>query len=530
MLDLLLKNGTVCDGTATSPFVGDVAVHEGKIVEVAPNIDAESAETLDVSGLIVAPGFIDMHSHSDSWFRVDGRCEAKLYQGVTTEIVGQCGGSPFPRSVSQMTRIRQAREAGELSAYESYQAGSFEKLLKLRGDGPMSTNLVQMVGHNAIRRGVVGLAKRPAWEDEIKISKFLLEENLQQGCWGLTLGLGYLPGMFADRRELEALAKTCYVWDVLLAVHMRDEGEKVFEALDEMLDIARATGVRLEISHLKLGAKSVWGRAEELYDKILQARQEGLAVTADMYPYDACSTGLSSRLPSWVMAGGTERAVERLSGGETREQILEYFRERYPDRADGDRLYIAGTGGRCPDIDCKTVGQLSEEWGLPVPEAMVETLIRTRCEDDAIIFNMDTRDIEYLLRQPDMVIGSDASCRPFDPSKSSDKPHPRTYGAFPRFLRLCREKGYSTLEEAVHRITQKSAENIGLPDRGVLRAGYAADITVFDWNTITDTATYDDPFQKPVGIPHVIMNGRFAIRDGVQTDLRLGDYIRKAVY
>jgi N-acyl-D-aspartate/D-glutamate deacylase len=223
MLDLLLKNGMICDGTAASPFVGDVAIHGGKILEIAPSITAESAETMDVSGLVVAPAFIDMHSHSDAWFRVDSRCEAKLYQGVATEIVGQCGSSCFPRSVSQMSDIRRARDAGKLSRYASYQAASFEKLRRLRTeDDRMSTNLVQMVGHNAIRRGVVGLVRRPAWEDEIKLSRYLLEENLRQGCWGLTLGLGYLPGMFAEAHELKALAKTCYVYDVLLAVHMRD--------------------------------------------------------------------------------------------------------------------------------------------------------------------------------------------------------------------------------------------------------------------------------------------------------------------
>ena len=528
MLDLLLKNGMICDGTAASPFVGDVAIHGGKILEIAPSITAESAETVDVSGLVVAPAFIDMHSHSDAWFRVDSRCEAKLYQGVATEIVGQCGSSCFPRSVSQMSDIRRARDAGKLSRYASYQAASFEKLRRLRTeDDRMSTNLVQMVGHNAIRRGVVGLVRRPAWEDEIKLSRYLLEENLRQGCWGLTLGLGYLPGMFAEAHELKALAKTCYVYDVLLAVHMRDEGERVFEALDEMLDVARDTGVRLEISHLKLGAKSVWGRAEELYGRILRARDEGLSVTADMYPYDACSTGLSSRLPEWVLAGGTEQAVRRLSGGETRDQILALFREKYPAREDGDRFYVVGTGGRCPDIDGKTVGQLSEEWGMPVPEAMIETLIRTGCEDDCIIFNMDPRDVEYLLRQPDIAIGSDASCRPFDPAKSDGKPHPRTFGTFPRFLRLCREKKLCSMEQAIHRITQLPAQNIGLTDRGVLKPDMAADVTVFDWNAVSDTATYDDPFQKPLGIRHVIMNGQFALRDGVQTDARLGDYLIK---
>ncbi len=530
MHDLLLKNGLICDGTGTSPFVGDVSVRDGKIQEIAPHIDGESRETLDVTGLAVSPAFIDIHSHSDSWFRADGRCEAKLYQGVGTEVVGQCGSSPFPRNVSQMSKIRAASERGELSRMESYQAASFQKLReKVRQPGDvMSTNLVQMVGHNAIRRGVVGLMDRPAWEDEIKLSRFLLEENLEQGAWGLTLGLGYLPGMFADKHELEELAKTCYIYGVPLAVHMRDEGERVFESLHEMLDIARKTGVQLQISHLKLGAKSVWGRAEELHSKILRAREEGIRINADMYPYNACSTGISSRLPTWVMNGGGEAAARLLSTpGPKRDEVLALFREKYPTLEDGERFYVVSSYGHCPEADGKTLGQLSQLWGLPVPETMLRYLIETQCDEDAIIFNVDEKDVLWLLAQEDMVIGSDASCRPFDPAASDGKPHPRTYGTFPRFLRLCRDNKLCPLETAIRRITARPAEIIGLKDRGLLKVGMVADITVFDPATIGDNGTYDVPWQKPTGVHHVILRGEVAIRDGVQTQARLGDYLLK---
>ena len=255
---------------------------------------------------------------------------------------------------------------------------------------------------------------------------------------------------------------------------------------------------------------------------------EGARITMDVYPYNACSTGLSSRLPAWALDGGAEKATKLLkTPGEKRDAVLQLFREKYPNREDGDRLYIVGTGGRCPEVDGKTVGQLSEEWGMPVPEALLETLIRTGCRDDSIIFNMDEEDVMWLLAQEDIVIGSDASCRPFDPAASDGKPHPRTYGTFPRFLRLCREKGLCPVEKAVRRITQLPAEIIGLTDRGALKPGMVADVTVFNYDTITDTATFDDPFQKPVGVEHVIMNGKFALRNGMQTEERLGDYLLK---
>ena len=528
MLDLLLKNGLICDGTGTSPFMGDVSIRDGKIVEVAPSINEEAAEVIDMKGLVVAPAFIDMHSHSDAWFVKDERCEAKLYQGVATEVVGQCGTSCFPRSVSQASRIRRAEEAGELTPMGAYQAGTFAKLLKKRGDRKMSTNLVQLIGHNAIRNGVVGPLARPAWEDEIKISQFLLTQSIEQGVWGMSLGLGYVPGLFADKAELAALMEICYIDDILVTVHMRNECENVFESLEEMIELAKLTRARVHIAHLKLGDKSVWGKAKQLYERIQQARAEGARITMDMYPYNACSTGLSSRMPDWALDGGGARAAKRLKNEpEFREKILAIFREKYPERADGDRLYVIGTGGKCPEIDGKTVGQLSEEWGMPVPEALIETLIRTGCRDNSIIFNMDEEDVLWLLAQEDIAIGSDASCRPFDPAASDGKPHPRTYGTFPRFFKLCREHNLCSLEKAVHRVTQLPAQIVDLPDRGVLKAGMIADITVFDKDTIADTATYDDPFQKPIGVHHVIMGGKFALRDGVQTEERAGDYILK---
>ena len=528
MLDLLLKNGLICDGSGTSPFVGDVSIRDGKIVEVAPSITEEAREVVDVSGLVVAPAFIDSHSHSDAWFMKDSRCEAKLYQGVATEIVGQCGSSCFPRNVSQVNRVKKAEAEGKLTPMQAYQAGTFAKLRKKRGDQPMSTNLVQLIGHNAIRNGVVGPLARPAWEDEIKISQFLLGQAIEQGVWGMSLGLGYVPGLFADKAELATLMEMCYIDDVIVTVHMRDECEQVFEALEEMIDLAKATKVRLHISHLKLGAKSVWGRAEQLYNRIQEARAEGARITMDVYPYNACSTGLSSRLPDWALDGGGARCAKRLEREpEFRERVLEYLRPRYPEKEDGDRLYIVGTDGKCPDIDGKTVGQLSVEWNLPVPETIVETLIRTGCADDAIITNMDEKDVLWLLGRNDLAIGSDASCRPFDPAASDGKPHPRTFGTFPRFLRLCREHDLCPVETAVHRITQLPASIVGLTDRGVLKPGMVADVTVFNKDTITDTATYDAPFQKPVGVEHVIMNGVFALKNGQQTEERLGDYLLK---
>jgi N-acyl-D-amino-acid deacylase len=410
---------------------------------------------------------------------------------------------------------------------EYYQSGNFEKLYKkAKTDGKkMSTNLVQLVGHNAIRHGVVGLGGRPCNEDENKLSAYLLDESLEQGAWGLSLGLEYMPGVFADFNELTELGKVCSKHGVVITSHMRNEGDKVFESVDEMVRLSRETGARVHIAHLKICSKKLWGQAEKLFETIENANRSGASVTADMYPYSAYSTGIMNTLPDWAKEGGGEKAAKRLtSPGEERDRLYAHLNQRFATKDDGDRIYIVSTNGRYTAADDKTIGELSVELGLSVPDTVAKILIETNCRSDCIYFNMHDDDVFYLLAK-DIAIGSDGSGRPYDPSKTRGKPHPRSYGTFPRFLRLRREKNLCPIETAIYRITKKPAGILGLKDRGLLKAGYIADTTVFDENSVSDTATFKDPFKKPIGIIHVVMNGRFAIKDGNQTEERLGAYI-----
>ena len=527
MYDLLLKGGLVCDGSGAKPWKGDVAVKDGKIAELAEHISAPAQTVLDVSGLVVSPAFIDLHSHSDGSYINDERCESKIYQGVATEVVGQCGDSLFPRSQEQMTRLREKGPDDKSEPSEYYQSASFEKLrTKAKAEGKkMSTNLVQLVGHNSIRHGVVGLGARASTSDENKLSAYLLEKNLDEGAWGLSLGLGYMPGIFSEINELVELGKVCQKYGVIITSHMRDEADHVHESVDEMLNIHRGSGARVHIVHLKISSEKLWGTADKLYDHINKAKESGIPVTADMYPYNASSTGITNVLPRWAMEGGPDETTKRLANpGQDRDRIYMHLCEKYPTKKEGDRVYIISTNGRYPAADDKTMGELSEEFGLSVPDTIVKTLIETSCRGSGIFFSMFEDDVFYLLTK-DISIGSDGSGRPYDPGKNHGKPHPRAYGTFPRFLRLRREKNLCSLETAIHRMTKKSADVVGLKDRGLLAPGYLADITVFNEAEVTDTATFKNPFQKPIGIKHVIMKGRFAIKDGIQTEERLGDYI-----
>jgi len=528
MIDLLIKNGLIVDGTASPSYRGDVAVSDGKILEVAPHIDVEAAEVLDAEGLVVSPAFIDMHSHSDSWFMVDDKCEAKLYQGVATEIVGNCGSSQFPRNVEDTTKVNKLREEGKLSVMGSYQAPDFKKLItKRRGSQKMSTNLIQLVGHNAIRKGVVGLIKRESGYDEIQLEKYLLTQALDQGCWGMSMGLEYLPGRFAGHVELVELAKQCYIYGVPITVHMKSESYEVFESLKEMIDIARETHVHMHISHFKISCKRYWGRVKETYQMIQDARKEGLNVTCDMYPYNACASGMSNLIPDWILDGGGEAAAKRLENDpKAKAEVMEILNKDFPGYEDGNIYYISSGGKFAPEYSGRRAGDIAREMGLSNPDGMFAIMLKTRFDDDCIISNMNMDDVMWLLGKEDITIGSDASCRPFDPKYSdSGLPHPRTYATFPRFLRLVRENNLCSLETAVHRITQMPASYIGLKDRGTLEAGKIADITVFNYEGLKDYATYENPFQKCDGIEHVIMNGKFALKNGVQTEERLGDYL-----
>ena len=482
---------------------------------------------LDISGLAIAPGFIDKHSHSDGSYINDDRSESKIYQGVTTEVVGQCGSSLFPRSEVELTRLKENGPEDKSDLSEHYQSGSFAKLRKKADeDGKkMSVNLVQLVGHNSIRRGVVGLEGRASTVDENKMSAYLLDKNLEEGAWGLSLGLGYMPGIFSEINELTELGKVCEKHNVMITSHMRDEADKVFDSVDEMIDIYEKTGARVHIAHLKISSVDLWGNAEKLYEHITNAQKRGIEITADMYPYNASSTGLTNVLPRWAMEGGQDKTTKRLTeAGEERDKLYAHFQRYYPTKVEGDRVYVVSTNGRYPIADDKTMGELSEELGLSVPDTIVKTLIETKCRGNGIFFSMAENDVFYLLSK-DIAIGSDGSGRPYDPSMNQGKPHPRAYGTFTRFLRLRREKNLCPLETAIYRMTKKPADIIGLKDRGLLKPGLIADITVFNEETVSDTATFKDPFQKPIGINHVIMNGRFAIRDGVQTEERLGSYI-----
>jgi N-acyl-D-amino-acid deacylase len=355
--------------------------------------------------------------------------------------------------------------------------------------------------------------------------KALLDRELARGAFGMSLGLIYPPSAFARQEELTELAGVLAGRGGLLTVHMRNEGSRVFEAVEEMLEIARLSGVHLQISHLKLMGRPQWGRGAELLAKIRQAREQGVKVTCDQYPYTATSTGLSALVPQWAHGGGFAKMTEHLATGD--KGLLRNIAGEINNRGGPQAVLVSSSHGRMKEAEGKTLAELAAMLKLSPEEAAAEVLIRCEGGAGAIYFSLDESDVITILRDMNIAIASDGYAWSFDRKLTSINPHPRSFGTFPRFLQINREKRLMPLEDAVYKITGLPAAILGLPDRGVLKEGNIADITVFDAARVEDRSRYTDSPVKPAGIEHVIVGGRFALRQGRQTGERRGQALRK---
>ena len=517
MQDIILFGGTVVDGTGKAGYQADVAVKDGLITKIGALKGENARVILDCSGLIVSPGFIDSHAHSDTSFLKDTSCASKLYQGITTEITGQCGSSPFPS-------LKEKLDKDNPWHFESF--SDFVSAF-LKSDYSMATNQAILVGHGSLRASVIGYEDREATEDELEKMKYLLRRDLESGAWGMSLGLEYSPGFFAGKDELTALSSIVKEFDGLVPCHMRNEGLEIDEAIHELVSIGKETGAHVHISHLKIDNFRVHGRAEEVWKQIENARKDGVNITCDLYPFLASCTDLTIRCPKWSREGGSKKLLERLKGGE-RARVVEGIRTHYFNTERAETCLFADDGGHFPEIIGKTLRFVADEI-LHIPdyaEAAAEVLIRTNAEAGCIFFVMNEKDMLAFL-QKDVTIGSDGWALSGDPCIVKTKPHPRSYAAITEFLRLSREKNLFPIEEAVRRITSQPARMIGFTDRGELKEGFAADICVFDENAIAPTSTYLEPVSLSKGVKHVIINGEIALENGVQTTARAGRFLKK---
>jgi N-acyl-D-amino-acid deacylase len=511
--DLVLRGATVYDGTGGPGRRLDVAVTGDRITEVGGSVAAGSVE-LDLAGLALAPGFIDIHSHADLSLLINNRAESRIRQGVTLEVVGQDGGSVGPWSDTQLeeTRARYARSGVEIDFRDP--AGFVDRVTRERP----AVSVASMVGNGALRGLVVGGDDRPATDGEIARMKEILADQIARGCVGLSSGLEYTPSGFADAAELIELAGVLRGTGLPYASHMRNEDDRLLGAVEEALHVGRVAEVPVQISHLKAQGRRNYWKADAALALIERARAEGVDVHFDRYPYTAYATGLSNLFPSEYRAGGGDAFLARLRAPGTAERLERACRDKVALLGDWNSVQISSTNDETSWARGRLLGDLARERSIDPYELTVSLLEANGGGVGMIGHGMSEENTAKILAHPLAMLCSDGGAyAPYGPL-STGSPHPRGYGSFPRLLgHYVRDIDALSLEAAIHKITQMPARKLRLEDRGVIGVGAYADLVAFDPATVADRATFDDPHRYPVGIPHVVVNGVLTLRDGEHT-------------
>ena len=519
--EFALSNGTVVDGTGSDGFEADVVV-TGDRLRVVARGSATGVARVDVSGLVVAPGFIDTHSHADaeSLLGDDQVHASRIVQGVTTEVVGNCGLSAFPvDGDGDLARQFMAIVFGpHVATYPTLDA--FAEVVESAG---LASNIAPLVGHGTLRAMTLGYENREPSTEELGRMQGALTEALAAGAFGLSTGLCYTPATYAQPAEVQALATIVADFGGVYATHIRNETDLTVESLTEALDVARATGVDLHISHLKAAGRPQWGSSPAVLALLEKARADGISVSADVYPYTAASTSLHSLLPPWTAEGGIDVMTANLADPHWRNRVHEGLSDGVPgwqnlgSAAGWDNVFLATASGR-PEWEGMSIASLAADGDRPV-----DTIARVLTENTGnvvvVIEAMQHEDMVAFLAWPNTVVGSDGIPLP-------GKPHPRLTGTFPRVVGRFRD-AVGSLESAVHRMTGASADRFHIPDRGVIADGMVADLVVFDPSTITDRSTYVDPWARPDGVAHVIVGGKAAVWDAEMVSGSRGAVLRR---
>jgi len=522
--DLLIRGGTVFDGTGSAGRESDVLLSGGRIARVARRITAPGADVIDARGLAVAPGFIDIHSHTDTGLFLYPEAQSKVRQGVTTEVAGQDGSSVAPASPEAVARTRERYAADGIDVDVSTIATFFASI-DARG---AAVNLASMVGAGTLRGLVIGDDDRPASPAEIERMAGMVAAAIREGACGLSSGLEYTPGGFASRDELAALAVPLAGTGLPYATHMRNEDDALLGAVEEALFVGRVAGVPVEISHLKAQGQRNWWKAQVVLNTIERARTAGIDVNFDRYPYIAYSTGLSNLFPLWTRDGGTAAFLDRLNDERLRPRIERAVRDKVAQLGSWNAVQITSTGSDALDwARGRRLGDLARERSTEPYALLLEIMRADRASTGMVGFGMDEENTARFLAHPLGMICSDAGALATTGPQSAGSPHPRAFGTFPRVLgHYVRERRDVGLETAIHKMTGMPAAKLRLAGRGMIAENAFGDVVVFDPDTVADTATFEKPHAYPAGIPHVIVNGEPVIRDGEHTNARPGHTVR----
>ena len=532
--DLLIKNGRVIDGSGRAGFESDLAIKDDRIVRIGKLKDAGATRVIDAAGMVVAPGFIDMLGQSETFLLIDPRAMSKVMMGVTTEITGE-GESIAPVNERLIKEQEDFNRRYKLTV-DWRTLGEYFQRLEKQGSG---VNLATFVGATQVREYVVGFDNRPPTPAELDQMKQLVAEAMKDGALGVSTSLQYVPARFARTDEIIELAKVARQYGGIYATHQRSEANALDESLAEVFDIARRAQIPVEIWHLKTAYKKNWGRMPEVIQKITKARAEGLDITADIYPYIAGSTSLSACLPPWALEGGTQKMLSRLRDEHIRQQLK---KEITTDSKDWENIYL-GSGGapgvligsvvnrELESMQGKRLSEIAAAQGKDPLDALFDFILADHGQTGAIYFMMSENDLRAAMQAPFVSFCTDSGARANDGPLAGAKSHPRGWGSYPRILGwYVREDRILTLEQAIHKMTGMPAKRVGLVDRGLLREGMLADITIFDPVHVRDRATFEVPNQHPEGIKYVIVNGQISVDDGRRTNALAGRVLRGPGY
>jgi N-acyl-D-amino-acid deacylase len=530
--DVVIANGRIVDGTGAPWFRGDIGIAGDRIAAIGSLRDATAATRIDAANLVVAPGFIDLLGQSEFNVLVDGRAASKILQGVTTEVTGE-GSSIAP------VNDRQTKDASANASYfgivqDWRTLGDYFKRLEERSR--TSINVATFVGAGGVRNYVIGKDDRPATPAELEQMKQLVAQAMEQGALGVSTSLQYVPDRFASTDEIVELAKVAARYGGVYFTHQRSESVRIFESLDEVFTIAERANIPAEIWHLKTAYKASFGKMPEVLRRIESARARGLDVTANQYPYTRASNGLDSCLPLWAREGGFEKTAARLADPAMRERIKKDMDD--PNATTWENQWYGANGGdgvmvstvlnpALRKYEGMTLTAIGKAMGKDPRDAVIDLVVADHGETSVVTAIMDEDDVRTALKHPLVGVGTDSGAKAEDGKLAESKSHPRAWGSYPRILgRYVRDQHLLTLEEAIRKMTSKAATRVHLNDRGVLRPGLIADITIFDPATITDVSTFDDPTHYSTGVTHVFVNGRRVVADGAITSERPGRPLR----
>ena len=530
--DLLITNATVVDGTGGEPFLGGAAVAAGRIAAVwragapdAPRAD-NAAEVVDAAGRLLTPGFVDVHSHSDFNILIEPGGHSKIFQGITTEIVGNCGMSAFPLDATMRAEEWEIRPRRGLDPDWDTAGGYMERLEAARP----AFNVASFVGHGNVRGVAMGFADRPAGPDEMRAMERLVDEAMDAGALGMSTGLIYAPGMFAGTDEIVALQRAAARRGGIYASHVRGEGDSLVRASAEFFDVVGSVGCQAQYSHLKASGRRNWGRVAGIVERIERENAAGARIRFDKYPYTASSTELATMLPRWARSGGQAEGVARLRDAATRARVVAEMREDFGEHEPWDGVLLVDAGNPAHAAwQGASFARIAEREGADPYDVFVEVLIGSRMGATISSFTMSQEETDAAILHPLGMVCSDGECRCTRGPLAEGIPHPRSFGAFGRFFReYVKERALLPLADAVAKVTALPCETFGFRERGLVRGGFHADLLLLDWERYRDRADFANPHQYCEGVDMVVVNGVVTVRDGALTGRRGGVPLRRA--